>query len=178
MLRRYTYGLYSYLLSMVGHLPSHHFRRMCYSAFFKMKISDASVIYSGCEVRSPKRVVIQAHSSVGHRVVLDGRGGLSIGEYVNISTEAMLWTAQHDHRSLTFDTVLREIRIEKYAWIGPRAIVLPGVTIAEGCVIAAGAVLTGDTAPYGIYAGVPARRIGDRVKGVSYNPAESYIPFV
>ncbi|WP_447643573.1 acyltransferase [Nocardioides zeae] len=47
------------------------------------------------------------------------------------------------------------------AWIGARALILPGVSVSEGCVIAAGAVVNRNTEPHGLYAGVPARRIRD-----------------
>ncbi|WP_081357668.1 acyltransferase [Neomoorella thermoacetica] len=44
-------------------------------------------------------------------------------------------------------------------WIGTRAVILPGVKIGEGCIIAAGAVVTKDCESNGLYAGVPAKRI-------------------
>ena len=47
-------------------------------------------------------------------------------------------------------------------WVGAHSIIKCGVNIADGCIIAAGAVVTKDTEPYGIYGGVPARRIKDR----------------
>ena len=52
--------------------------------------------------------------------------------------------------------------IEKDVWIGANATILKGVVVAEGCVIGAGTVLTKSTEPYGIYAGVPGRRIAER----------------
>ena len=53
----------------------------------------------------------------------------------------------------------RSIVIERGVWLGARVLVLPGVTVGPGCVIAAGAVVNRDCAPHGLYAGVPARRI-------------------
>ena len=47
-------------------------------------------------------------------------------------------------------------------WIGAHSIIKSGVHIADGCVIAMGSVVTKDTQPYGIYAGVPAKRVKDR----------------
>lgn len=51
------------------------------------------------------------------------------------------------------------------AWIGDGAIVMPGVRIAPGCVIGANAVVTKDTEPYGIYVGMPARKVSTRFPG-------------
>jgi acetyltransferase-like isoleucine patch superfamily enzyme len=47
-------------------------------------------------------------------------------------------------------------------WVGYGAIILSGVTIGEGSIIAAGSLVTKDVEPYSIYAGVPARKMGDR----------------
>ncbi len=57
-----------------------------------------------------------------------------------------------------------DIVFEGDNWIGTNAIILKGATIREGTVIAAGAVVTGDTEPYSIYGGVPAKKIKTRFK--------------
>ena len=56
----------------------------------------------------------------------------------------------------------QDVIIEKDVWIGANVTILKGVTIAEGCVIGAGTVLTKSTHPYGIYVGVPGRRVSER----------------
>ena len=61
--------------------------------------------------------------------------------------------------------------IHRYAWICSRSILLPGVTIGEGAVVASGAVVTKDVEPYAIVAGIPAKKIGERKKiNFTYNP--------
>jgi maltose O-acetyltransferase len=78
----------------------------------------------------------------------------------------MILTATHnlvdgrvDHRRAS-----RNVEIGDRVWLGARAMVLPGVTVGDGCVVAAGAVVTRDCEPDGVYAGVPARRIRPVVK--------------
>ncbi|NED96367.1 hypothetical protein G1H11_13735 [Phytoactinopolyspora alkaliphila] len=56
----------------------------------------------------------------------------------------------------------RPVSIADDVWIGATATVTPGTFVAEGCIIGAGAVVTRDTEPYGIYGGVPARRLRER----------------
>ena len=56
----------------------------------------------------------------------------------------------------------RPVYIGNDVWIGDRALILPGVHIGDGSIIAAGAVVTKDVSPYSIVAGVPARKIRDR----------------
>lgn len=58
----------------------------------------------------------------------------------------------------------QDVIIEKDVWIGANVTILKGVTVAEGCVIGGGAVLTKSTRPYGIYVGVPGRRVSERFK--------------
>jgi maltose O-acetyltransferase len=53
------------------------------------------------------------------------------------------------------------IKVGNGCWIGARSMILPGVTIGDGCIIAAGSVVTKDCEPNGLYAGTPAKRIKD-----------------
>ena len=89
----------------------------------------------------------------------------------------MIWTAQHDYRSRTFAAAGGPVVIEDFVWLGPRAIVLPGVTIGKGAVVAAGAVVTKDVAPYAVVAGVPAVKVRERPHDLDYVPAEGLLPF-
>ena len=54
------------------------------------------------------------------------------------------------------------------AWISCRVVILPGVTVGEGAVVAAGAVVTKNVPPYTIVAGVPAKEVGKRTKDLRY----------
>jgi acetyltransferase-like isoleucine patch superfamily enzyme len=133
-----------------------------------MKIGVDSIMYMGTEIRKPNKIQIGIGTIIGHDCVLDGRGGLFIGNKVNFSSRVMVWTAQHDPQSSTFDTVSMPVYIDDYAWISCRAIILPGVRIGEGAVVAAGAVVTKSVEPYSIVGGVPAVSIGKRNKELTY----------
>lgn len=97
----------------------------------------------------------------------DGRGGLTIGDNVLIGPNAVILSSQHHWSDPTVPIVLQGHRLAATTigddvWIGANAVITPGVTVATGTVVGAGAVVTTDTEPYSIVAGVPARTIGSR----------------
>lgn len=152
----------------VGFVPIHHFRRFCYR-LFGMKIGKGSAIHMMARVYDPRHITIGNDTIIGERATLDGRrqlpnstGELIIGNHVDIASEVMIWTSQHDVRSTDFHAIETRVIIEDYVFIGPRVIILPGVTIGRGAVIAAGAVVTKDVKQGQIVAGTPATGIGNR----------------
>ena len=128
-----------------------------------------SYISSKCDIRKPKNIYVGNNVSINKGVLLDGRGGkLTIEDSVDIAKEAQIWTLGHDINDQNHRTVGENVTIRHHAWICTRAIVLPGVTIGEGAVVAAGAVVTKDVPPCTIVGGVPARIIGKRNNPLTY----------
>lgn len=177
-LQQYKSALLYLSIKMLGHLPSQNLRRFMLRQFFGADIARNAVLYGGFEIRSPRKLKIGKSSVIGHRAVLDARGGLIIGSNINMSSEVMIWTAQHNYRDMNFETDFKAVTVGDYAWLGPRCIILPGVTIGEGAVVAAGAVVTKDVEFYTVVGGVPAKKISDRPHDLDYNPASSPIPFI
>ena len=77
-------------------------------------------------------------------------------------------TLGHDPQSSTFGDRGGDVIIGDRVWIGYGALVMPGITIGEGAVVAAGAVVTKDVEPFTIVAGVPAKPIGQRNRDLTY----------
>ena len=175
-LRRWLGGIFFLVLRLAGYIPSNHLRLLAYR-MLGMRIGRGSHIYMGAEIRSPHLICIGAGSSIGHRAILDGRGSLTIGSNVNVSTGVWVWTMDHDLRSPTFDSRKAAVVIGDFAWLSCRVVVLPGVTIGEGAVVAAGAVVTRDIPPYTIVGGVPAKQIGERPRDLRYDLSE-YTPLI
>lgn len=155
----------------VGYVPCHHIRRFFYR-LSGMKIGAGSTLHMMGRLYDPRHIAIGEDTIVGERFSLDGRrqlpgseGGLTIGNHVDIASEVMIWTSQHDLNDPSFAAVEKPITIEDYVFVGPRAIILPGVTVGRGAVVAAGAVVTKSVAPLSIVAGVPAAEIGKRDEG-------------
>lgn len=168
------------LIYYIAKFPSHNFRDLIYTYALRMKKDKKTIIYYGCEFRSPWNIQIGRGTIIGDHCILDGRNGIEIGENVNFSTGVWIWTLQHDHRSSTFALDKKgEVKIGNRAWIGPRVVILPGVTIGEGAVVAAGAVVTKDIEAYTIVGGVPAKRIGTRNRNLTYDFSKgSPLPFL
>lgn len=172
-------GNYLYCIKLIGKIPSQHIRIFFYRYIFEVNLSKKVVIYGGAEIREPYKLFIGKGSVIGNDAILDARNGIYIGESVNISSGVWLWTEQHNYQSPTFDLDDKKkgIVIGDRVWLGPRVIVLPDVVIGEGTVVAAGSVVTGDLEPYGLYAGIPAKRIKERNR-VSYNFTGEYLSFI
>lgn len=145
----------------VGELPLHHLRRFFYR-LSGMKIGQGSSVHMRVRIYDPRGITIGEDSIIGEQTILDGRAPLIIGDHVDIATGAMLYNSQHDIRDPHFTAIDGQTVVEDYVFIGPRAIVLPGVTVGKGAVVAAGAVVTKDVAAGTVVAGVPAKQIAER----------------
>jgi acetyltransferase-like isoleucine patch superfamily enzyme len=109
-------------------------------------------------------VAIGADTWIGHRCYFDSAARIEIGRGCDLGMEVMLCTSTHrpgtpERRAGRFAP--EPVSVGDGVWIGTRAMLLPGVTVGDGCVIAAGSVVTADCEPHGVYAGVPARRVKD-----------------
>lgn len=136
------------------------------------------MIYEGAEIGCPENISIHSNNIIGGNSVLDGRAGITIGSQVNLSSQVSRWTMQHDPQDENFGIKAGSVVVEDYAWLSYRSVVLPGVTIGKGAVVAACAVVTKDVAPYTIVAGIPAKKIGDRNPNLSYELGQKFIPFI
>lgn len=156
----------SYLLdNIITYIPCHGFRNLCLK-LSGSKIGRDTRLQMGCRVRKPRNFSIGDNCLVLRGTFLDALGGLSIGDDVTISFNAMLISGGHDVQHPYFEADHRPITIQDHVWIGAGAIVLKGVTIGEGAVVSAGAVVTHDVPSYTIVGGVPAKEIGKRNKVV------------
>lgn len=125
-----------------------------------------------------KNVNIESNATFSSKVTLEDYSGIGInakiygtchiGRYVMMGTDVTIIT--RNHRFDRTDIPMMEqgfeeerpVYIGNDVWIGDRVLILPGVHIGDGSIIAAGAVVTKDVPPYSIVAGVPARKIRDR----------------
>lgn len=156
------------VLRCVGHVASHHIRRFFYR-LGGMRIGKGSTFHIGATFYDTRNISIGEDTLIGENAVLDGRARLSIGNHVDIASEVMIYNAEHNVLDEHFSAHVGEVIIEDYVFIGPRAIILPGVRIKKGAVVGAGAVVTKDVEELSIVGGVPAKEIKKRnVKDLHY----------
>lgn len=136
-------------------------------------LGDDVLLDGKCTINFASRYRERPSFIVGSRTVIGHGGIFTIGKRIQIGNDCLLaahvWmfdasghaTEPEDrlaHREAAEDDV-REIIVADNVWIGGRAIVLPGVTIGEGSIVAAGAVVTTDVPPYTVVAGNPAKQV-------------------
>jgi putative colanic acid biosynthesis acetyltransferase WcaF len=130
---------------------------------FGATVGRGVVIKPRVRIKLPWRCQIGNDCWIGEDVWIDNLAAVRISNDVCLSQGVYLCTGSHDHRSITFDLIVKPIVIEEQAWIAARSTVLQGVTIGRGAVVAAGSLVTGDVPSGVIVAGSPCRVIGERI---------------
>ena len=162
------FGIYSYITGILwgGELFPQFIRNVAFRLILK-KYGKKSTIDYKTYIRYPSRVRIgdgtminrgcHLLASFHHKDV-----EIAIGNHVAVAPDVYFLAAGHDYSRLDLPDTAGSITVGDYVWIGARSIILQGVTIGEGAVVAAGSVVTRDIPPYTVVAGVPARVIKER----------------
>jgi acetyltransferase-like isoleucine patch superfamily enzyme len=128
------------------------------------KIGERVKLLKGIWVDRFDGLIIGDDVSIAKGVLILAVGGVEIGDRSMVGPGSKLISAGHvipkGREPMRFSgAFLKKITIEKDVWIGAQAIILPGVKVGEGVIVAAGAVVTKDVPPFAIVGGVPARII-------------------
>ena len=145
------------------HSVIHRSARMDTPPYRLFSLGNYSVIESfACINNAVGDVIIGDHTRIGlHNTII---GPVDIGNHVNLAQGITVTALNHNFS----DTIKRideqgvstnPVTIEDDVWVGANAVILPGVTIGEHCVVAAGAIVTKDVPPHSLVAGVPAKVI-------------------
>jgi len=134
---------------------------------YGFRSSSGVRVLSHVVIYYPERLKIGGNSGIAAYCQLHAGGGIEIGRDVLIGPGVTIWSQSHNWKCAP--TPIRNqgwkrqcVTIEDDVWIGAGAIILPGVQLARGSVIAAGAVVTQSTKPYSAVAGIPAHPIAER----------------
>ncbi|MEX1122704.1 MAG: DapH/DapD/GlmU-related protein [Balneolales bacterium] len=161
---------------LISHLPSRRLRWLVLRPWLS-SVGQGAGVQMHCRILRGPGITLGDRSVINQGCLLDGRRHpIHIGRDVSIGPEAAILTLGHDPQSAEFADRGGPVVVGDRAWIGYRAIVLPGITIGEGAVVGAGAVVSRDVAPFTIVAGNPASPIGKRSSVLTYEL--KYRPFL
>lgn len=149
------------ILHITTYIPLHSVRNFIWRAS-GIKLGHSSTLHTGVRVFDPRNIEIGEGSIIGYATFIDGRDKVTIGSHTDIASEVMIYSQGHDTQAEDFGAKSAPVNIGNYVFIGPRAIILPGVKIGNGAIVAAGAVVTKDVSEFTIVAGVPAKIISER----------------
>jgi acetyltransferase-like isoleucine patch superfamily enzyme len=134
---------------------------------FSKGIGKEVFIAQNVSLRHCFNLTIGSYVGINQDTIIHARGSVVIGDHVFIGQRVIINTGDHEFSDR--DVLIREqkttykpVKIGNDVFIGMGALILPGIEIGNGCVIAAGAVVCSNTDPYCVYGGVPARKIKER----------------
>lgn len=158
---RGLWGLVWLLLYRPSPRPLHGWRRFLLRCF-GAQIGRGAMPYPGAVIWAPWNLAMGDHSTMGDGVDCYSVARIEIGDHASVSQRAYLCAASRDIDDPAHGLMTGPIVIGRHGWVAAEAFVGPGVTIAEGGVVAARAVAVRDVPPWTVVAGNPAKRIRER----------------
>ena len=164
-----TYEMFS---SIIFSFPRHRSFNWIKSQYINLlggKTGKRIVYYPGIKINPLKGIIIGDDVDIAWGTIITTGGGVTIGDRTLIGYRSMIISANHNipkGMGKIFDSghTLAPVKIGSDVWIGGNTVILPGVTIGEGAVIAAGSVVTKNVPAFKIVAGCPAKEIKDRLQ--------------
>lgn len=168
-LKPYTEGFRYYLFNnCLTYFPNYRLRRFYLRHILGISIGKGSFIHMGCFLGG-NNIIIGNNTVIGRNCYLGGSGGrLTIKNNVSITALTYIFCSSHLKDNPLFKTFYGDVTIEDRAWIGARAMILPGVHIGKGSVLGAQSTATKNIPDFTVYAGTPAKKIGVRKRNLSY----------
>ena len=168
ILKGYGLGIIQYFYNnIVTYIPSHNLRIFVLRCF-NATIGKHSRIDMGAYIVRPTKLTIGTHTHINRGCVIQCAAPIEIGDNVSISFRCNIIAGGHDVNSPYFKGEHKPIKIGNHVWIGAAATILRGVTVGDGAVVCAGAVVTKDVPPFAIVGGIPAKVIGERNHDLRY----------
>jgi len=136
--------------------------RLLILRIFGATIHGRPFVHGRAHIQQPWNLILHHRACLGDKATAYSLGLIEIGADATVAQEAYLCTGTHDFTSPQLALQTAPITVGRGAFVGARSFILPGVTLGEGCIVGAAAVVTKDVAPYSIVAGNPAKPIGTR----------------
>jgi maltose O-acetyltransferase len=155
------WSFYQWIFLFIPGRIGHYTRGFFLKIFFK-KAGKKITIKENVEIYHSENLIIGNNSGFGRNNIIDCIGGVEIGDNVRIGPSVMIATMNHTTIKDGMQNkkrVLKKVVLKNNIWVGHNVTILPGVTIGNNCIIAAGSVVTKSFDDNSVIAGVPARRI-------------------
>ncbi len=144
-------------------LPIFHKWRNLLLKFFGAKIGEGSIVHSSVRIWAPWNLDIGRRTAVGPGAIFYNPAKIILGNKITISQRAHLCAASHDYTDKAHPLITKPIVVNDFSWVAAEAFVAFGVTIGEGAIVGARAVVSKDVEPWTVVAGNPAKFIKRRV---------------
>lgn len=135
----------------------------------QMSVGEGTGLAPNISLRNGERITIGKHCHIGERTSLwagDSTGKIILGNYVSLAPDVFITASDYQfEKGIPFrdqPKQERDIIIGDDVWLGTKVVVTAGVSIGQGCIVGAGAVVTKDLPANAIAVGVPARVVGER----------------
>lgn len=142
--------------------PAMHRWRTWLLRLFGADVHATARVYGSARIWHPPNLTLRAYSVIGPYANIYCMGRITVGERAIVSQGAQLCGGTHDINDPHFQLVTMPIAVESRAWVAADAFVGPGVTVHEGAVLGARAVLFRDADAWSVYVGNPAVRVKTR----------------
>ena len=155
---RVTWRVIYLVLVRFSPIPMKKWRISIYK-LFGAKVDWSANIYPSATVWLPSNLYLGKGSSIGPNTLIYNQGEVVIGDDVIISQGVHICASTHDYNSAFHPLLLAPIQVEDKVWICADAFVGPGVSLSEGSVVGARAVIAKKTESWTVYAGNPAVKV-------------------
>ncbi|WP_252263503.1 putative colanic acid biosynthesis acetyltransferase [Paracidobacterium acidisoli] len=162
-LARALWNLCYALLYRTSPRPLHAWRSMLLRAF-GAKMGAACHFYPKSKVWAPWNLICEDRVSLADDAELYNPSSMYLGSHAIVSQGAYVCGATHLYNEVSFRLVSFPMRLGAYSWVCARAAVNPGVNVGDGAILGLASVATKDLEPFGIYAGIPARKVKERLR--------------
>lgn len=160
------YGLVKYIPSPIGDVLRYWFTKPFIKKMGKVRISE------GVTIGYPYHVELGDNVTLNNGVTIDGYGGVKIGNFVRIAHRVTIMSSDHvfDDRDIPIykqGLSSAPVTIADDCWLGCNVVILPGVNLAHGSIVAANAVVNKSSEEFAILGGVPAKKLKTRGEAIS-----------